>query len=122
MKSGTGSLHPCAPCFIRTTGELHFSQRIRSGQLTVRAAYSGHDADVRRVPCYYANIPGRSVEPCIEVKTDDWSHHPHILRQSKAKHQESMITLTLGAGVQTRFDRRKHTPVDFNSRQFTAET
>jgi len=66
----------------------------------VRAAYSGHDADVRRVPCYYANIPGRSVEPCIEVKTDDWSHHPHILRQSKAKHHESMITLTLGAGVQ----------------------
>ena len=78
----------------------------------MRAAYSGHDADVRRVPCYYANIPGRSVEPCIEVKTDDWSHHPHILRQSKAKHQESMITLTLGAGVQTRFDRRKHTQVD----------
>jgi hypothetical protein len=88
------------PCFIRTTGEFHFSQRIRSGQLTVRAAYSGHDADVRRVLCYYADIPGRSVEPCIEVKTDDWSHHPRILRQSKAKHQESMITLTLGASVQ----------------------
>lgn len=66
----------------------------------MRAAFSAHNADDRRIPCYYVNIPGRSVEPCIEVKTDDWSHHPHILRQSKAKHQESMFTLTLGAGVQ----------------------
>ncbi|MEY9398698.1 hypothetical protein ABIF66_009512 [Bradyrhizobium japonicum] len=47
---------------------------------------------------------------------------PTYFVQSKAKHQESIITLTLGAGVQTRFDRRKHTQVDFNSRQFTAET